>query len=80
MKRTTISLPDELASAVQREAHRRATTVSEVVRRALVAQLGLESDQPRQIPFAGLGSSGHRHTARDLEEILAREWGDARDR
>jgi Arc/MetJ-type ribon-helix-helix transcriptional regulator len=78
MRRTTISLPDDLAQAVEREAGRRRTSVSEIVRTALTAHLHL--DQPRRLPFESLGSSGHRHTARDIEEILAREWADAIDR
>jgi len=80
MKRTTISLPDDVASLLQREARRRDTSVSEVTRQALLAYFGLTEAGPRHIPFAALGSSGHKHTARDLEEVLADEWGRARDR
>jgi Arc/MetJ-type ribon-helix-helix transcriptional regulator len=80
MKRTTITLPDELAGALEREAHRRRLSVSEVTREALTAHLGLSTDGPRRIPFAALGASGHRTTARDLEEILATEWTRARGR
>jgi Arc/MetJ-type ribon-helix-helix transcriptional regulator len=78
MKRTTITLSDELATAVSREARRRHVSVSEVTREALAAHLGLSGDEPRRLPFAALGSSGHRTTARDFEEILADEW--TRDR
>ena len=74
MKRTTITLPEELATAVSREARRRHVSVSEVTREALAAHLGLSGDEPRQLPFAALGASGHRTTARDFEEILAAEW------
>lgn len=80
MKRTTITLTDELATALEREARRRRLSVSEVARRALAAHLGLANGQPRRLPFAALGNSGHRHTARDLEEILAAEWGRDRGR
>jgi predicted transcriptional regulator len=80
MRRTTISLPDDLAAALAREAHRRRLSVSYIVREALVAQLGLESGKPRQLPFAALGRSGERNTARDFEEILAAEWAPDRDR
>lgn len=75
MKRTTISLPDELAVLAEREASRRGVSVSEVARRALAEHLGLGGAAPRRLPFANLGSSGHRHTARNLEDILADEWG-----
>ena len=80
MKRTTISLPDDLAVALEREAQRRRLSVSYVVREALQAQLGLAGDKPRKLPFAALGGSGHRNTARDFEEILAAEWSPDRDR
>jgi hypothetical protein len=37
-------------------------------------------DQPRELPFANLGSSGYTNTATDMEEILAAEWADAIER
>jgi hypothetical protein len=80
MKRTTISLPDELAVVLEREARRRAISVSEVARQALIAYLGITPSRPRHLPFASLGNSGHAHTARDYEEILADEWDRDRDR
>ncbi len=80
MKRTTITLTDELAIAAAREAKRRQLSVSQIAREALAAHLGLADDAPRQLPFAALGSSGHRSTARDFEDVLAAEWVDARDR
>lgn len=37
--------------------------------------------EPRELPFAGLGHSGHKTTARDMETLLSHEWDDdARDR
>jgi Arc/MetJ-type ribon-helix-helix transcriptional regulator len=80
VKRTTVSLPDELAGALEREARRRRVSVSQVTREALAARLGLAGDATAPLPFAALGASGHRTTARDLEEILANEWSRARDR
>jgi len=79
MTRITISLPEELASAVVREASRRRTSVSQVAREALEARLG-RVDEPRELPFASLGRSGHTTTARDIDAILAEEWGADRDR
>ena len=78
MKRTTISLPDELAQDVAREAQRRRVSLSEVARDALREHL----DRPAAagLPFIGIGRSGTHDTARRAEEILAREWGDARGR
>jgi Arc/MetJ-type ribon-helix-helix transcriptional regulator len=80
MRRTTISLPDDLAAAVEREARRRRVSVSHVAREALEARLGRTSAAHREIPFAALGHSGHRSTARDFEEILDAEWAHDRDR
>jgi len=80
MRRTTISLPDEVSQLLEREARRRGTSVSQIARQALMEFLGLSEAAPRHLPFAGLGSSGHRHTARDMEDILAEEWGRDRDR
>lgn len=80
MKRTTVTIPDELAAALEREARRRRVPVSQVAREALAAHLGLAGEKPRRLPFAALGASGHRTTARDLEEVLAAEWTRARRR
>jgi hypothetical protein len=74
MKRTTVSLPDDIALLAEREAHRRGVSVSEITRVALAEHLGLGSEEPRRLPFAKLGRSGYRTTGRDLEDILAKEW------
>lgn len=76
MQRITISLPDEVAAALGREARRRRLPVSQVAREALDAHLGRSGVRP--LPFAALGRSGHRTTAREAESLLS-EW-DARDR
>ena len=80
MRRTTITLPDDLAEALGREARRRRTSVSQVAREAIEARLGKQAAGPRTLPFAALGRSGHHTTARDIDEILAKEWGADRDR
>lgn len=67
-------MTEELALAVEREARRRAVSVSEVAREALAAHLGL-AGAPRSLPFANLGSSGTQHTARSIPDLLAEEWG-----
>jgi predicted transcriptional regulator len=76
MKRTTISLPDDLAHALNREAQRRHSSASEVTRTALAQHLGLLQGEPRELAFADLGRSGHRSTARDMEQLLEQEWND----
>jgi Ribbon-helix-helix protein, copG family len=80
MLRTTVTVPDELGVILNREARRRNTSVSALVRDAIGAFLGLTGTKPRRLPIAALGRSGRRHTARDAEKILAAEWGRARGR
>jgi plasmid stability protein len=74
MKRTTVSLPDDLAQALQREAGRRQTSVSAVAREALSDHLGFGGGGPRELPFDALGRSGHHTTGRDMEQLLESEW------
>ena len=82
MRRTTISLPDELADALEREARRRSLPASAIARDALSDYLGIgPAGARRQLPFAALGHSGRNTTARDMEDLLEREWApDARGR
>lgn len=81
MRRTTISLPADLADALEREARRRDRSASAIARDALAAHLGLARAEPRKLPFAAIGRSGQHDTARAMEELLEREWDDpARDR
>ena len=74
MKRITISLPEELAATLGREARRRHAPLSEVVREALASRFEAAHESGGPLPFANLGSSGLTDTARRIEEILAREW------
>lgn len=70
MTRTTLSLPDDLASALKREARRRHTSVSAVARDALAERFGLTGAK-REVPFAGIVSDGDpRHAASRMEEEL----------
>ncbi len=80
MKRTTVTLPDELVEALERAARREHRSVSEVVRRMLAAQLGMIAGGERPLPFANLGRSGQRHVARSMEALLAEGWTPDRDR
>jgi predicted transcriptional regulator len=77
MRRTTISLPDRLADAVDREARRRRVPVSQVAREALENRYGWGSEGRRALPFVALGRSGTHTTARDIEAILDAEWGNS---
>jgi predicted transcriptional regulator len=82
MRRTTISLPDELADALEREARRRSLPASAIARDALTQYLGFgRAGERRELPFAGVGRSGKHTTARDMEKLLEEEWAaDARSR
>jgi Arc/MetJ-type ribon-helix-helix transcriptional regulator len=80
MKRTTVTLPDELAELVDDEARRRRTSVSALVRRLISEGLTGTTERPREIPWAGVVDDPTAPPARDLERVLAREWPDDLDR
>ncbi len=77
MKRTTLMLPDDLALAIEREARRRSSSIAKVTREALQERFNPPAGGRRAVPFANLGRSDHRHTARDMEDLLDEEWGRA---
>lgn len=79
MKRTTVVLPDDLYYLLERERRRRDVSTATLLREAVAAYLGV-SKEPRRIPFAALGDSGHHDTGRRIREILREEWGRAGDR
>lgn len=74
MKRTTISLPDDLAAALQREAHRRRLPVSQIAREAIEARLGRDKGDRKSLSFVGIGDSGETDVSERIDEILAAEW------
>ncbi len=80
MKRATISLPDDLAELVDREAVRRQTSFSEVVRLFIVQGLSGSEEKPREIPWAGLFHDPDMVPAERLDEELAKHWADDIDR
>lgn len=71
MKRTTVTLPEALAETLEREAYRRRTSVSHVVRETLERAFA-SAGQP--LPWRGLVTDGSR-PARDMDEELANSWG-----
>ena len=73
MKRTTLVLPDNLAGLLDQERRRLDVSAAEVVRRALTQYFGAKAAS-KPPAFIGLGRSGYRTTAQDVEEILARDW------
>jgi hypothetical protein len=78
MNRTTLSLPDDVAFALKREARRRHTSVSVVARGALAERFGVGGAGPREVPFAAIGRSGDGRGARKADEML-RDVFEARD-
>jgi metal-responsive CopG/Arc/MetJ family transcriptional regulator len=77
VKHVAISLPDDLAKELNAEAERRSSSVSEVVQMALTQCLGLGLGGSSRTHASGdAAHSVQRTTARDMEELLAREWGD----
>lgn len=82
MKRTTISLPDDLSELLDDEARRRRTSVSAVVRQMIAETLVGTAERPREIPWAGMLDDPTAPPARELEAFLEREWADdiGRDR
>lgn len=80
MKRTTVVIPNDLASLLDLERRRSNRSTAEVIRAALASYLGGEGTQAKPLPFASLGRSGRCDTAREAETILEREWGRAGDR
>lgn len=82
MKRTTVTLPEDLVELVGDEARRRRTSVSAVVRQLITEGLVGSAERPREIPWAAIVDDPEAPPARDLESVLARDWPDAvaRDR
>ncbi len=51
MKRTTIYLPDEMKTAIEREAARRGVTEAEVIRRAVGEHLKTRTERKLNLPL-----------------------------
>jgi hypothetical protein len=71
MRRTTVKLPDDLDARLRHEAQRRGTTIAEVTRRALEAELG--AGPRRRLGAAATGHSGQGDISERVEEIIAAE-------
>jgi Arc/MetJ-type ribon-helix-helix transcriptional regulator len=80
MKRTTITLPDDLSALVDSEARRRQTSVSEVIRTYIVKGLAGTPERPREIPFAGLFHDPGMVPGDSIDEALKQHWADDIDR
>lgn len=76
MKCVTITVPEDLARQLEREARRRGLSVG-LVREALEEKFGQSAGAKRVIPWIGIGASGGKgpHAA-DLDEYLEETWAD----
>lgn len=79
MRRTTITLPDDLASLLTAEAERLRTSVSDVVRRFIIQGFTRAPGGDREIAFAGIFHDPDMTAATDLEAALP-SWADDQDR
>jgi hypothetical protein len=70
MRRTTVKLPDDLDAKLRHEAARRGSTIADVTRE-IEAHVG--GVARRRLIAAKAGRSGHRDTARRIEEIIRQE-------
>lgn len=80
MRRTTVTLPDEIADLLDSEARRRRTTVSEVVRQLIVQGFSNAQERPRPIPWAGLFHDPAMIPGEQLDRELQEKWADEIDR
>ncbi len=71
MNRTTVKLSSDLDALLRHEAARRGTTISELVREAIAAHLGI--GERRRLLAAGAGQSGRSDISERIEEILRQE-------
>lgn len=70
MRRTTVKLPDEVDARLRKEAERRGTTVSALVREAVEDLLGLREGSAGRLAFIGSFASGREDLSERIEEIL----------
>lgn len=80
MRRTTITLPEDLCEAVELEARRRGESVSSLIRELVASGLPGAPHKVREIPFAGLFSDPGMVSGAALDEALAESWADDVDR
>lgn len=80
MKRTTITLTDDLAELIEREAQRQRTSVSQVIRQRLALAFLGSQEQPRRIPWAGIVNDPNLVHGENIDTELERDWVDDIDR
>lgn len=78
--RTTVTLPDDLASLVTLEAKRRKTSFASVIRELIAAGLGRTAKHRREISWAGIFDDPGMVPGKDIDAALAEQWTHAIDR
>jgi hypothetical protein len=76
MKRTTITLTDDLAELVEHEAGRLHISVSELVRRIIHQAFAGSADKPREIPWAGIFDDPEMVSGENIDDELREKWAD----
>lgn len=71
MRRTSITLPDDVEDRLRREARRRGASIAEVVREAIAAYLPTPPE--RRLSFTAVGESGEDDLSERVDEIVAEE-------
>ena len=71
MKRVTVSLPDELAAALENEARMHRISKSQYARECVEEHFQRLRDIRVRVPFYSLTRSGHTDTSERFDEILA---------
>ena len=74
MQRITISVPDELAASLRRQARICRKSVSEVVREALVEHDAEGAAAPPLLPFVGIVAKGGYGSVEEMDADLAAHW------
>ncbi|HSF14677.1 MAG TPA: CopG family transcriptional regulator [Vicinamibacteria bacterium] len=80
MKRTTITLPNDLSELVEHEARRQGISVSELIRRSVRQALMGTPSSPRTIPFAAIMDDPEMVHGDQVEQELSKSWADELDR
>lgn len=73
MNRITVTLTERVVRRLEREARRRLTSVSAVVRECIASSFPdtADGDGPRHIPFTGVGASTTGPYGADVDNYLA---------
>ena len=75
LKRTTVSVDEEVIGALQAIARRRGVPLAEIAREAMGAYVSRQQRRRKPLTLAGIGSSGRDDVAERAEELLKEGFG-----